>query len=141
MLERALLLLATLLNICFNTATATLVRCGSTEGNILIKVHSEWAPNGAERFLALVEDGFFSDSPLFRVVPGFLVQFGIGSTPEETSKWQVAGTIPDDPNIGQNSEIRLLLSPRLLFTRYTIHTRHTCLFSSRSEEHLISSNR
>jgi len=66
MLERALLLLATLLNICFNTATATLVRCGSTEGNILIKVHSEWAPNGAERFLALVEDGVLPVLDIFK---------------------------------------------------------------------------
>lgn len=63
-------------------------------GQVTIEVHPEWAPKGAARFHELVADGYFSNVRFFRVVEGFMAQFGISGTPAENSKW---ANIPDDP--------------------------------------------
>src|SRR5437660_1383893 len=52
-------------------------RLNTTKGAIVIHVTRAWAPNGADRFYNLVRAGFYTDAPFFRVVPGFMVQFGI----------------------------------------------------------------
>lgn len=53
------------------------MRCRTTKGSIVIKVYPEWAPIGAERFLDLVKDGFYTDIAMYRCVSKFLTQFGI----------------------------------------------------------------
>lgn len=68
---------------------------GSDGGRFSVKVTRAWAPRGADRFLALVKSGFFNDAAFFRVVPSFVVQFGIAGTPSLNDKW--SNTIPDDP--------------------------------------------
>lgn len=56
----------------------TLVCCQTTAGILNFEVHPSWAPNGAARFLQMVDEGFFSTQvPLFRALKGFLVQFGL----------------------------------------------------------------
>lgn len=74
------------------------VICETTAGNLLIETHEEWAPLGYKRFLELVNDGFFEDQVVYRVVPGFIAQFGVGNTPEKHKKW-ADQPIPDDPPI------------------------------------------
>jgi len=59
-----------------------------------LQVNPSQAPLGAARFRCLVDDGFFDNAALFRVVPDFVVQFGIAALPEETAKW--ATVIADD---------------------------------------------
>lgn len=49
----------------------------TTAGDIRIGVYAEAAPNAAARFIALVESGYYDDTPVFRVVPGFVAQFGV----------------------------------------------------------------
>ena len=74
------------------------VRCETTTGPILIKMTPERGPLGAQRFMELVEGGFFADVPLFRVVKGFLVQYGIpGHYAEKNKRW-TDHTIKDDPH-------------------------------------------
>jgi peptidyl-prolyl cis-trans isomerase A (cyclophilin A) len=68
----------------------------STKGDFVIEVHRDWAPNAADRFYNLVKAGFFDDTRFFRVVDGFMVQFGISGDPAVSSKWKDA-TITDDP--------------------------------------------
>ena len=68
----------------------------STKGEFVIEVHRDWAPNAADRFYNLVKGGFFDDTRFFRVVDGFMVQFGINGDPAVASKWMNAN-IPDDP--------------------------------------------
>ncbi|HEY5240940.1 MAG TPA: peptidylprolyl isomerase [Polyangiaceae bacterium] len=68
----------------------------STKGDFVIEVHRDWAPNAADRFYNLVKSGFFDDTRFFRVVDGFMVQFGINGDPAVASKWKSAN-IPDDP--------------------------------------------
>lgn len=54
---------------------------------IKIDVHPEWAPLGAERFLALLEVGYFDECPLYRFIPGFIVQWGVPLSPQLWKKW------------------------------------------------------
>lgn len=65
-------------------------------GTFVVTVHRAWAPLGADRFYNLVRARFFDGVTFFRVVKGFVVQFGISPTPAVSKAWQNA-TIKDDP--------------------------------------------
>ncbi|KAL3907820.1 MAG: hypothetical protein SGILL_008715 [Bacillariaceae sp.] len=67
---------------------------------IIMEVNRSWAPLGVDRFYALVQDNYYDCAAFFRVVPDFVVQFGIASEPEESLKWNT--TIPDDPVLMSN---------------------------------------
>jgi peptidyl-prolyl cis-trans isomerase A (cyclophilin A) len=56
-------------------------RFKTTKGDMLIEIYPEAAPNAAARFQELISKGFYDNTPLFRVVPGFVVQFGVNSKP------------------------------------------------------------
>jgi len=71
-------------------------RFTTTQGDFVIEVHRSWAPKGADRFFNLARIGFFDDTRFFRVVEGFMVQFGLPGDPVVAAKWNGA-TIPDDP--------------------------------------------
>jgi peptidyl-prolyl cis-trans isomerase A (cyclophilin A) len=71
-------------------------RFDTSKGAFVIEVHRDWAPNGADRFYNLVKNGFFDDARFFRVISGFMVQFGIHGTPAIQRNWRTAA-IKDDP--------------------------------------------
>ena len=68
----------------------------TTKGDFVIEVHRDWSPAAADRFFNLVQMGFYDDTRFFRVVDGFMVQWGISGDPEVSAHWQNPG-IPDDP--------------------------------------------
>ena len=68
----------------------------TTKGPIVIKVTRDWAPIGADRFYNLVKNGFYNNASFFRVIPGFIVQFGISADPKVSAVWHDAD-IKDDP--------------------------------------------
>jgi peptidyl-prolyl cis-trans isomerase A (cyclophilin A) len=68
----------------------------TTKGKFTVEVTRALAPNGADRFYNLVRSGFFNDIAFFRVIPGFMCQFGIHGDPKVSAAWRPA-TIPDDP--------------------------------------------
>lgn len=68
----------------------------TTEGTFIVTVHRSWAPRGADRFYNLVKAHFFDGTVFFRVVKGFVVQFGISGFPSVSSAWQNANLV-DDP--------------------------------------------
>jgi peptidyl-prolyl cis-trans isomerase A (cyclophilin A) len=72
------------------------VKFVTTKGDFLVQVTRAWAPVGADRFYNLVQHGFFTDAAFFRVVPGFMVQFGLGADPAVNRAWRSAN-IKDDP--------------------------------------------
>jgi peptidyl-prolyl cis-trans isomerase A (cyclophilin A) len=74
----------------------------TTKGDFTIEVHRTWAKNGAGRFYNLVKSGFYDGATFFRVVPDFVVQFGISPYPEVSKQWQNA-SIPDDPVTAHNN--------------------------------------
>jgi peptidyl-prolyl cis-trans isomerase A (cyclophilin A) len=79
------------------TAPATFkARFETSKGPFVVDVTREWAPNGADRFYNLVKNGFYDDTRFFRVISGFMVQFGINGDPKISAPWRNA-TIKDDP--------------------------------------------
>lgn len=69
----------------------------TTAGKFVIDVRREWAPNGADRFYNLVKSGFYDDARFFRVVPGFVIQWGIPASPAVAKAWGENTVINDDP--------------------------------------------
>ena len=68
----------------------------TTKGDFVIEVHRDWAPLGADRFYNLVKNGFYDDTTFFRVVPDFMVQFGMSGNTKIEGAWGSA-KIKDDP--------------------------------------------
>jgi peptidyl-prolyl cis-trans isomerase A (cyclophilin A) len=68
----------------------------TSKGAFVVEVHRDWAPNGADRFYNLVKNGFFDNARFFRVIKGFMVQFGINADPKISAVWRDA-RIKDDP--------------------------------------------
>ncbi len=92
---------------CSATAPATYkVKLETTKGDVIIDVHREWAPLGADRFYNLVKVGFFDDVAFFRAIGGFMAQFGINGDPKVNTAWQPA-RIKDDPVVQSNTRGRL----------------------------------
>lgn len=71
-------------------------RFETSAGAFTVQVTRAWAPVGADRFYNLVKNGFFDGTRFFRVVPGFVVQFGLSGEPAISARWHLA-SIPDDP--------------------------------------------
>lgn len=74
----------------------------TTKGTFVVTVHRTWAPIGADRFYNLVRARFFDGDEFFRVVKGFVVQFGLSGFPAVSSAWQNAN-IKDDPVKASNT--------------------------------------
>ena len=72
------------------------VKLETTKGDIIIEVHREWAPRGADHFFELVQSKFYDNSRFFRVVRRYIAQFGINPDPKIQSLWAQM-RIPDDP--------------------------------------------
>lgn len=68
----------------------------TSKGNFTVVAHRDWAPRGVDRFYHLVELGFFNDARFFRVLRGFMAQFGMNGDPRVTAAWEPL-TIADDP--------------------------------------------
>ncbi|MBI3326626.1 MAG: peptidylprolyl isomerase [Nitrospinae bacterium] len=68
----------------------------TSKGDFLVEVHRDWAPHGADRFYNLVKNGFYDDVRFFRVISGFMAQFGISGDPKASAIWREE-RIPDDP--------------------------------------------
>jgi peptidyl-prolyl cis-trans isomerase A (cyclophilin A) len=104
------------------TAPATYkVLFNTSKGDFTIEVTRDWAPKGADRFYNLVKNGFYDNVRFFRVIRGFMVQFGISGEPAVAEKWAEAA-IADDP--AQQSNTRGMIS----FATRGANTRTTQVF-------------
>jgi peptidyl-prolyl cis-trans isomerase A (cyclophilin A) len=74
----------------------------TSKGPFVVEVHRDWAPRGADRFYNLVKNGFYDNARFFRVIEGFMVQFGINGDPSVAGAWRDAD-IKDDP-VKQSNE-------------------------------------
>jgi peptidyl-prolyl cis-trans isomerase A (cyclophilin A) len=72
------------------------VRFETTKGDFTVEVTRAWAPRGADRFYRLVTEGYFKDIRFFRVLPGFMAQFGLSGNPALNARMDSL-RIPDDP--------------------------------------------
>jgi len=79
----------------------------TTAGDFVVEVERALAPLGADRFHRLVRAGYYDGARFFRVLPGFVVQFGLSGVPERNQVWRDA-TLSDDPVVASN--VRGMLS-------------------------------
>jgi peptidyl-prolyl cis-trans isomerase A (cyclophilin A) len=93
----------------------------TTAGDFVVEVHRDWAPLGADRFYNLVRYGYFTNAAFFRVIPGFVAQFGLSANPAINKVWHVA-KIQDDPVLQSNKR------GRIVFATAGPNTRTTQLF-------------
>ena len=82
------------------------VRLETSAGPVVIQVTRDWAPIGADRFYNLVRNGFYDEQRFFRVVPNFVVQWGLSGNPELNMAWRQANIL-DDPVVQSNTRGRI----------------------------------
>jgi peptidyl-prolyl cis-trans isomerase A (cyclophilin A) len=78
------------------------VNMDTSKGMVVLECHKAWSPRGADHFYDLVKIHFYDDVRFFRVIHGFMAQFGINGTPETNKVWANA-SILDDPPAGQHN--------------------------------------
>ncbi len=96
-------------------------RFETSAGDVVLELHRDWAPLGVDRFYNLAKNGFFDDSRVYRVMDGFMAQFGIHADPYVTQAWKTQ-FIVDDPVAQTNSR------GRVTFAKGGLHTRTTEIF-------------
>jgi peptidyl-prolyl cis-trans isomerase A (cyclophilin A) len=116
--DRALLKPATLTARAPDTYQVKFV---TTRGEFTVTVTRAWSPLGADRFYNLVKHHYFDNARFFRVLPGFVAQFGLSAYPEVNAAWEKA-TIKDDPHTQSNKR------GTLVFATAGSNTRTTQLF-------------
>ncbi len=72
------------------------VKLDTSKGDVMLQIHRAWAPRGADRFYNLVKGGFYDGTRFFRMLPNFIVQFGINGDPATNRTWE-STQFPDDP--------------------------------------------
>jgi peptidyl-prolyl cis-trans isomerase A (cyclophilin A) len=82
------------------------VKFETSKGDFVVQVNKEWAPLGADRFFELVQSRFFDGGRFFRVMPRFMVQFGINGDPKVSELWANA-RLKDDPVKQSNTKGRI----------------------------------
>src|ERR1700739_657883 len=81
----------------------------TSAGDFVVEVHRDWAPLGADRFYNLVRYGYFTNAAFFRVIPGFVAQFGLSANPAINKVWDDA-KIQDDPVLQSNKRGSLVFA-------------------------------
>jgi peptidyl-prolyl cis-trans isomerase A (cyclophilin A) len=94
------------------------VKFECSNGTFIVQCHKDWAPLGVQRFYELVKTGFYNDARFFRVVPGFVVQFGLAADPAVGAKW-FGSEFKDDPVKKTNKPATLSFATRGANTRTT----------------------
>ena len=75
------------------------LKFSTSAGDFTVEVDRALSPSGVDRLLDLVSSGFFENQLLYRVIPGFLIQFGVAADPKVHAQWdQAEARLPDEPN-------------------------------------------
>ena len=74
----------------------------TTQGNFVMEINRDWAPNGVDRFYSMIKVGFFNKTAIFRARKGFMFQFGIHGVPEVAKAWSKS-KIKDDAYAGKSN--------------------------------------
>jgi peptidyl-prolyl cis-trans isomerase A (cyclophilin A) len=94
------------------------VRFTTTKGDFVLEVHRDWSPLGADRFYNLVKNGYYNNAHFFRVVSGFVAQFGLSPVPAVNAAWEHTD-FPDDPVKQTNTKGTVTFASRGPNTRTT----------------------
>jgi cyclophilin family peptidyl-prolyl cis-trans isomerase len=99
------------------------VTLSTSVGDVVIEIHRDWAPLGADRFYNLAKGGFYDDTRIYRVLPEFMAQFGLNGDPYVNRAWKTEYLV-DDPLVESNTR------GRVAFAKGGLHTRTTEIFIS-----------
>ncbi len=109
------------------------VKFTTTAGEFTVEVTRAWSPIGADRFYNLVKNNYFTDAAFFRIVPNFIVQFGINANPKLNEIWRQA-RIPDDKGKTSNNQ------GTITFATSGKNTRTTQLFINLNDNPSLDAN-
>jgi peptidyl-prolyl cis-trans isomerase A (cyclophilin A) len=109
------------------------VRFETNEGPFVIEARKEWAPRGTDRFFELVKAGFFDDTRFFRVLPRFVIQFGINGDPKVSELWSQLQIVDDVPKKSNKKGT-------VTFAKRGPNTRTTQLFINMVDNASLDSN-
>ena len=109
-------------------------RFETTQGNFDIIAKREWSPQGVDRLYQLIKSDFYTDVALFRVIPKFVVQFGIHSDSLLNSSWKKY-KIKDEPVLQSND------SMAISFARDGVDSRTTQIFINLKNNHQLDTVR
>ncbi|HSJ23539.1 MAG TPA: peptidylprolyl isomerase [Longimicrobiales bacterium] len=79
------------------------VRFETTQGPVTVRIYRDWAPLGAARFYNLARHGFYDGSRFYRVLPGFIAQFGMNGHPEVDGVWHERPLVDDPPRVSNGT--------------------------------------
>ncbi len=85
------------------------VAFATSRGDVVVEVTRSWSPLAADRFHQLVSEGFFDDSRFFRVLNGYIAQFGLSGDPARNERWR-GNTLPDEPFTESNARGTLVFA-------------------------------
>jgi peptidyl-prolyl cis-trans isomerase A (cyclophilin A) len=108
------------------------VKFATSKGDFTVDVTRAWAPKGADRFYRLVSDGYFKDIRFFRVLPGFMAQFGMSGSPALTAKMDTL-RISDDPVTQSNKRGMVtfaMAGPNTRSSQFFINYRDNAMLDS-----------
>ncbi len=105
-------------------------RFTTSKGEFIVEAHRQWSPQGVDRFYNLVRNGFYDETRFFRVLEGFMAQWGINGDPSVQEHWR-ASNITDDPVVEGNTRGRVTFAKgglpnsrsTQLFINYADNTR------------------
>lgn len=78
-----------------------LVEIETSEGPFVVKMRRHWSPEGVDRVHHLMANDFYAGARIYRVVDGFVAQWGYSGDPVRDSVWR-DHPIPDEPTVGSN---------------------------------------
>ncbi|WP_299046814.1 peptidylprolyl isomerase [uncultured Polaribacter sp.] len=105
-------------------------RFETTKGNFDIYAKRSWSPKGVDRLYTLIKHKYYTDMPIFRVVPNFVAQFGIHNDSIVNKAWNTF-TIDDEPVVAKNDAMTIA------FARGGKQTRTTQIFINLKENHRL----
>ena len=90
----------------------------TSKGDIVMEIHRDWAPRGADRFYDLIQEKFYNETKFHRVLKGFVAQFGVNKDPKIQALWRQL-KINDDPVKEKNVRGTVTFAARGPATRTT----------------------
>ncbi len=107
------------------------------QGSFTVTVREAKAPLASKRFLEMVNSGFFNGNYFFRVVPGFIVQFGLSGNRTRQQEWDLKGPLPDETSV---SEPDWNMRGTIAFANNGRNTRGTQVFVNYDDNHALDAN-